>query len=151
MTLKNKNYLGSMSTGLDSFDETLQTTNIWLKEVEEEFGWQGRRDQAYQALRSVLQTLRDRLTIEEATDLAAQLPMLMRGFYYEGWRPSQVPQRLSQEEFLNRIRQGFPYSLDNKGTEEIVRGVINVVSRHVSQGELMDILDSLPEEIGQMF
>jgi uncharacterized protein (DUF2267 family) len=31
----------------------------------------------------VLHALRDRLTVEEASDLAAQLPMLIRGLYYE--------------------------------------------------------------------
>ncbi len=139
-----------MTTGLDSFDETLQTTNLLLEDIEKEMGWEGRRDQAYLALRVVLQTLRDRLTIEETADLGAQLPMLVRGFYYEGWQPAKVPERMTKEEFLGRVRKNFTYSLDGSNIEEVIRGVLNVVSRHVSQGEILDLIDILPTDIAQL-
>ena len=80
------------TTGLKTFDSTVQLTNAWLNELAED---QGGRDhsRAYQALRAVLQALRDRLTVEEVAALGAQLPLLVRGFYYEGWHPSGIPQR----------------------------------------------------------
>jgi uncharacterized protein (DUF2267 family) len=40
------------ATGLEVFDETLQKTNIWLKEIMEVLGLD--RHRAYQALRAVL-------------------------------------------------------------------------------------------------
>ena len=39
----------------------------------------------------MLHTLRDRLTVDVAAKLAAQLPTLIRGIYYEDWDPSRTP------------------------------------------------------------
>ena len=55
-----------------------------------ELDWENEH-KAYLALRTVLHTLRDRLSVEEAVQLGAQLPMLIRGFYYEGWTLKQKP------------------------------------------------------------
>ena len=74
------------ATGLDVFDETIHKTNSWLKEISEALG--SDRRGAYRALRAVLHALRDRLTVDEAAHLGDQLPMLVRGIYYEAWRPA---------------------------------------------------------------
>jgi uncharacterized protein (DUF2267 family) len=66
------------------FDRTLYKTHTWLKEIMEVLGTEDRH-RAYMALRAVLHALRDRLTVEEVAQLGAQLPMLIRGLYYEGW------------------------------------------------------------------
>jgi uncharacterized protein (DUF2267 family) len=67
------------ATGLAVFDETVQKTNTWLKEIALDLGADRRR--AYQVLRAVLHCLRDRLTVGEAAQLGDQLPMLVRGIY----------------------------------------------------------------------
>ena len=73
-----------MSTiGLEVFDKTVQTTNAWLKEIMEVTGPD--RHRAYRVLAAVLHALRDRLTVDEAAQLAAQLPILVRGLYYDQW------------------------------------------------------------------
>jgi uncharacterized protein (DUF2267 family) len=67
-------------TGLTPFDSTLQTTNVWLNDVQEQLGWGDDHRRAYHALRAVLHALRDRLPVDHAAALAAQLPMLVRSF-----------------------------------------------------------------------
>src|SRR5207302_7966616 len=79
-------------TGLDVFDRTVHTTNRWLQELTGLLDGGSRHD-AYVTLRATLHALRDRLPIEETAELAAQLPMLVRGFYYEGWDPTGKPVR----------------------------------------------------------
>jgi uncharacterized protein (DUF2267 family) len=75
-------------TGLAAFDSSIHLTNGWLKELSEILQWREDRGRAYLALRAVLHALRDRLTVSEVADLAAQLPMVVRGFFYEGWHPA---------------------------------------------------------------
>jgi uncharacterized protein (DUF2267 family) len=76
------------TTDLEVFDTTVHKTNSWLHELMEELGWSDRH-KAYLALRATLHALRDRLTVQGVAQLGAQLPMLIRGFYYEGWVPSR--------------------------------------------------------------
>jgi uncharacterized protein (DUF2267 family) len=133
--------------GYASFTSTVDKTNRILNEIEEELGWpKERRNQSYAALRAVLHTLRDRLTVEESAQFAAQLPMLMRGIYFDGWDPSRVPQKMSKDEFLHRVRHGFPYDVKG-GTEVVVHTVVRVLRQHVSEGEWDDIRASLPKEL----
>jgi uncharacterized protein (DUF2267 family) len=72
------------ATALDVFETTVNKTNRWLNELMQIMGLKDRQ-KAYLALRAVLHALRDRLTLEQVAQLGAQLPMLIRGFYYEGW------------------------------------------------------------------
>jgi uncharacterized protein (DUF2267 family) len=77
-------------TQLAVLDHTIQLTNVWLKKMMAEHHFETRHD-AYGALRAVLHALRDRLTPEQAVHFGAQLPILVRGVYYEGWRIAGKP------------------------------------------------------------
>jgi uncharacterized protein (DUF2267 family) len=132
-------------TGLEVFDETLHKTNIWLKEIEQALG--SDRRGAYQALRAVLHCLRDRLPVHEAAQLGDQLPMLIRGIYYEAWHPAGKPKKIrSREEFLAWIDAQLPKTrvIDSK---DAACAVFQALESHVSQGEVRDVMQSLPEEI----
>ena len=69
---------------LEVFDASLQKTQVWLNDLMSELGWEEKPQKACLALRTALHSLRDRLTNEEAVHLGAQLPILIRGIYYEG-------------------------------------------------------------------
>jgi uncharacterized protein (DUF2267 family) len=133
-------------TGLDVFDRTVHKTNSWLNELMEILGWDDRH-KAYLALRVTLHALRDRLTVEETAQLGAQLPMLIRGFYYEGWDPTGKPLKVRQaEEFLARIEEHF--SDDEQVDAELVsRAVFTVLSNRVTEGEIEDVKHVLPAEL----
>lgn len=132
-------------TGLDVFDETVQKTNRWLKEMEEELG--PNRHRAYQALRAVLHVLRDRLTVELAAHLAAQLPMLIRGIYYEGYRPVGKPEKIrSRDEFLEHISAQFR-NIAPMGADDAARVVFGAIGRHCDPGEIRKVIEALPQDI----
>jgi uncharacterized protein (DUF2267 family) len=133
------------STGLEVFDETPHKTNLWLKEITQLLGVD--RHGAYQVLRAVLHCLRDRLTTTEAANLGDQLPMLVRGIYYEAWHPAGKPEKIrSRDDFLHRMamRMVTDQSVDN---EKAARAVFQTLQNHVSAGEIRDVIEILPQEI----
>jgi uncharacterized protein (DUF2267 family) len=138
------------ATGLDVFDTTLQRTHTWLKDLMLVLGWQDRR-KAYQALRATLHALRDRLTVEETAHLGAQLPMLIRGFYYEGWDPTGKPVKARhRDQFLARIREHFRDD-EQVDPELVAAAVFMVLACRVTEGEIEDVLHVLPSEIRDLW
>lgn len=67
----------TQSTNVAALDHSIEKTNRWLKELSAEL--QVDRDDAYDVLRGYLHAVRDCLSTDEASDLAAQLPMVVRG------------------------------------------------------------------------
>lgn len=133
-------------TAIAPIERTVHTTNAWLEELRLETGLEDRQ-QAYHVLRSVLHALRDRLTVVEAAELGAQLPMLVRGLYYEGWTPAGKPLReRKREEFLAHIAAALRES-PGIYPEGVAWGVFRVLERHISAGEIGDVKSILPAEI----
>jgi len=138
------------ATGIKAFDSTMHTTNVWLNDLADQLGYPDKQC-AYQALRVVLHGLRDHLPLHEAVGLGAQLPMLVRGFYYEGWHPAGKPIRQrKKDEFLFDIAAELPIDT-NTDPEDVVRAVFHVLSRHVSAGEIAHVLHVLPTEIRSLW
>ncbi|NIM27523.1 MAG: DUF2267 domain-containing protein [Gammaproteobacteria bacterium] len=138
------------NTGLRAFDETLQVTNTWLKGVMEQAGSEDRED-AYAALRAVLQALRDRLSVDDATHLGAQLPMLVRGFYYEGWHPAGRPYReRSKEQFLEHVQERLR-GREHLDAEQVARAVFRLLAERVSAGEVEKVKHALPEPVRDLW
>jgi uncharacterized protein (DUF2267 family) len=141
-------------TSLTPFESTLQTTNIWLSDIQERMGWGRDHHRAYQALRAVLHALRDRLPVDQVAALAAQLPMLVRGLYYEGWHPHGKPvKERHKEEFLAHIASVFRDDSYESyiAPERVVQAVFAVLSKHVSRGEIESVKQSLPTEIRSLW
>lgn len=135
-----------MSGGAASiFDDSLQRTNIWMKELMAAVDWDDEH-RTYRLLRATLHALRDRLPVNEAVHLGAQLPMIIRGFYYEGWQPAHKPVKERKEEFLDHIEEAFKTD-PNENNEDLARAVFRFLANHVSAGEINQVKHALPKDL----
>jgi uncharacterized protein (DUF2267 family) len=127
-------------------DRSVEKAHIWLNEIAAELGSEDRQ-YAYRALRAVLHTLRDRLTVDVAAKLAAQLPTLIRGIYYEDWDPSRTPLAIHDVgAFLDHVaREGR--MAGETDASLAVTAVARVLRAHVSPGEIDDVLAVLPDKL----
>jgi uncharacterized protein (DUF2267 family) len=102
-------------------------------------------------MRATLHALRDRLPVEEVAQLGAQLPMLVRGSYYEGWDPTAKPLKIRhKDEFLARVAQEIQGD-DAADVEQLVRAVFAVLAARVTEGEIKDVRHVLPEEVRRLW
>jgi uncharacterized protein (DUF2267 family) len=137
-------------TSVEVFDKTLQKTNAWLNRLMELLPTDDRHV-AYLALRATLHALRDRLPVEEVAQLGAQLPMLVRGLYYEGWDPTDKPLRIrSRDDFLKRLAGAMVY-VDRKEPEDVARAVFTLLVQRISDGEIEDVQHVLPADIRDLW
>lgn len=135
-----------MSKGFGKFDQAVQTAHLWLGELEQQLGLESRH-QAYVLLRAVLHTLRDRLPQVEAVQLGGQLPTLIRGIYYDGWSLRRSGERLSSmTAFVDQVLAAMHPAMVRL-PEAAVRGVLALLSRHVSAGEIEDVRRCLPDDV----
>ena len=126
-------------------ERSVEKTHIWLKELAEELG--GDRAYAYRALRAVLHSLRDRLPVDVAAKLAAQLPTLIRGVYYEDWDPSRTPLPIHDvDSFLDRVAHEGCMAGETEASLAVT-AVTRVLRRHVTMGEIDELLAVLPNRL----
>jgi uncharacterized protein (DUF2267 family) len=126
-------------------ERSAEKANIWLKDVASELG-DGDRQYAYRVLRAVLHVLRDRLTIVVAARLAAQLPTLIRGIYYEDWDPSRRPMPAhTVDTFLEHVVSEGRFSGEAEASVAVT-AVAAVLRKRLSPGEIEAILAILPEQ-----
>ena len=139
------------ATGLKVFDDTLGKTNRWLNDIMKLLDWSDRK-KAYQALRATLHTLRDRLMPDEVPHLGAQLPMLIRGIYYENWDPGcEHLRERSKQEFLSHIADMFEPSDRDLDFEAIAQAVFQVLNMHVDSGQIDQLRAMLPAEVRELW
>lgn len=135
-----------MSTGLDTFDKTVQESNLWLKDIMERLNTTDRH-RAYSTLRAVLHALRDRIGAENAAHLGAQLPILLRGLFYEGWDPTNKPTKERHEAaFLGHIARELPRA-DEAEVEQGIYAVFDVLSKHIDRGAAVKLAGIFPQDL----
>lgn len=131
------------------FEDTLRETHVWIAETSHALDLVDPH-KAFGALKAVLHALRDHLSVEESAHLAAQFPMLLRGAYYEGFRPGRKPEAgRSKERFLETIRSGLRDPTVE--ADRAARAVFAILSKHVSPGEIDDVRKNLPESIRELW
>ena len=137
------------ANGLDVFDKTLQTTNIWLNEISERIGPD--RQVAWKVLSTVLHKLRDRLPIELSAHLGAQLPLLVRGVYYDQFEPGRQPSDWeTSEDFTAEVAKWLS-DIRPVDPDEAIRAVFGVLNRHISEGQIAKVRNSLPKAVRRLW
>lgn len=127
----------------------VESLQLWLKELRENAELADDAS-AYAVLRSVLHQLRDRLTMDEATNLGAQLPVMVRGLYYEGWRPHQVPRKIrSRQIFLDELSEELlPHTFP---VEWAVTSVFGLLAHHCDPGEIAHVIGQMPDDLKDLW
>jgi uncharacterized protein (DUF2267 family) len=134
------------AVGLESIDHTVQLTHIWINELDARLGWENKH-RSYRLLRTVLQALRDWLSVNEAAGFGAQLPELLRGIYYEHWRPDATPvKERHKADFIARIDAAFKTD-PILFTPDAVMAVFELLSDKIAAGEIEDVRHALPADL----
>ena len=134
-----------MSTvGLESLEHTLELAHTWISDLDRTLEWNNKA-RAYRLLKSVLHALRDWFQLEEIAHFGAQLPTLLRGAYYEHWRPSGTSAgKHNKAAFLARIDEDFERDpLPN--TAQAVMAVFELLSKKITRGEIEHVRRALPD------
>ncbi len=132
------------ATGLDVFDKTLQTTNIWLNEICDTLGPD--RRVAWKVLSVVLHKLRDRLPVSLAAHLGAQLPLLVRGVFYDQFQPKKQPLKCDFDEFVAEVGEWLS---DTRpiNPQDAITAVFAVLSHHVAPEQIAKVQNALPADL----
>ena len=125
-------------------ERTVSKTNEWLERLCREMNNEDRQH-AYALLRTVLHTLRDRIGPEVSVHLAAQLPLLVRGIFYEGWDPGATPQKLTLDEFINRVEREANLRSAAEAASG-ARAVMQVLWDELAPGTMDHVIAVLPDE-----
>jgi uncharacterized protein (DUF2267 family) len=132
-------------TGLPVFDRTLQTTHIWLDELSDTVGPD--RRVAWHVLGAVLRTLRDRLPPGLGAHLGAELPLLVRGAYYDQYQPDRLPLRVRHpDEFLQLVQEELS-DIRPVNTREAVWAVFGLLEDHLPAGQCAKLRRAMPDPL----
>lgn len=137
-----------MQSSIDIVDQNVKTINTWLKDISTELDAIS-EEEAWARLKAVLQTLRDRITVNEAADFAAQLPILARGLFFEGWKPAETPHKWrDREQYLQAFEQTIDGDVD---AEQTLKAVLKVLDRHLDSNELAEVRKMHPKEVWDLW
>lgn len=136
----------------DLVDTAVNTSRRWLHELverlqlpEEEAG------RALHALRAGLHAIRDRLPTTEAVHLGAQLPTLVRGIYYDGFRLTNDESKIrTRAEMIQRVQRELEPD-KRLSAPAVLHAVIDLLEKHVSPGEIEKVVSTLPKAIAELW
>jgi uncharacterized protein (DUF2267 family) len=134
------------TAALDALDTTVQETNLWLKSLMRELQlYDGAL--AWALLGATLHALRDRLQPQSAAHLGAQLPMLIRGLYYEHWPVAATPTKERHKApFLEHLAGTFPPGAA-ADPERVASAVFGVIRANIDHGAVEKLVKLLPKEL----
>lgn len=134
----------------NTLKHSVEVTNEWVNELDDELGWED-KNQSFRLLRSTLHELRDILPIDEAAQLSAQMPLFIRGIFFEEWDPSKAELKPhDKNSFVDRVLAGIANEKIGK-PERAISGVFKLLTAKVSAGELKDVRGNLKSDLQSMW
>lgn len=135
-------------TSFASFSHAAQQAQHWVNELARDLCWS--EPSAFRLLRSVLHTVRDWLSPAEMADLSAQLPVLIRGIYFEGWNPAAPARERKKSDFVLSVRASFGYD-DDVDFDVAINAVFKLLNRHISHGEIVQVRNSMKKSLRKLW
>jgi uncharacterized protein (DUF2267 family) len=136
----------------DLIDTSIHTSRRWLHELVEKLQLpEDEAGRALHGLRAGLHAIRDRLPTSEAVHLGAQLPTLIRGIYYDGFRLTNDESRIrTRSEMIQRVQRELEPD-KRLSAPAVLHAVIDLLERHVSPGEIEKVVSTLPKAIAELW
>jgi uncharacterized protein (DUF2267 family) len=138
----------SPHTSFSGFTHAAEQAQQWVKELANDLCWS--EPSACRLLRSVLHTVRDWLPPAEVADLAAQLPVLIRGIYFDGWKPAAPVRERSKRDFILSVRKSFGYD-EEIDFDVAIKAVFELLDRHISRGEIVQVRNAMKKSLRELW
>ena len=132
--------------GLEVMESSVQLSHAWINELAARLGWGSKRS-TLRLLRVVLARIRDHLSPDELAQFSAQLPVMLRGFLFEGWMPRRTPIRERRAgQFITFVTEMVQGSEEYRGQPDIIC-VFDLLNARISRGEIAQIRACLPQGV----
>lgn len=140
-----------MNTGqIHVFERTTHEAHEWINDLTGRLGWSSERD-VLRLLRVVLRKLRDHLQVNEMAQMSAQLPIMLRGMFFEEWQPKLTPVRERHvDDFIAAVADQVGDVQDYRGIADVT-AVFELLNARISRGEIEDVRANLPGELRAMW
>lgn len=136
--------------GLEVIDQSVHLTHEWINELAGRLDWSSKRS-TLRLMRVTLRRIRDHLSVNEVAQLSAQLPVMIRGFFFEGWVPKDTPIiERHGEDFIAFIRKQMNDTAEYRGRDDI-KCVFDLLNARISRGEVEDIRACLPQDLRDLW
>jgi uncharacterized protein (DUF2267 family) len=132
------------------FERTNHQAHEWVNDLAGRTGW-GNEREVLRLLRTVLCKIRDHLPANEMAQFSAQLPIILRGMFFEGWQPKLTPVRERHAvDFVAAVNEKVGEVIDYQGVTDI-KAVFNVINARISRGEVEDVRACLPQDLRDLW
>ena len=136
--------------GLEVIDQIVHLTHEWINELAGRLDWTSKRS-ALRLMRVTLHRIRDHLVIDEVAQLSAQLPVMIRGFFFEGWVPKDTPIKERRgEDFIAFIAHQMTDTIEYRGRDDI-KSVFDLLNARISKGEIEDVRANMPQDLRDLW
>jgi len=136
--------------GLEIIDQSTHLAHEWINELAGRLDWSSKRS-ALRFMRVILHRIRDHLLVNEAAQLSAQLPVMIRGFFFEGWVPKNTPiKERNAEDFIAFVEDQMGDTAEYRGRMDI-KCVFELINARISRGEVEDVRASLPQDLRDLW